>query len=427
MKKYILGLSLLVSLFASAQNTELKDLINRSFTYYPKLKELEQANHINEEKIALVQANNKPTVAGSVSYTYIDPIGQVQMALPGFNKTLQFQPNNNINAGVGVNYVLLDFGRLKAAVEKSKEELNYSKQNLEFSKTQLAAQVSNIYYNIVYLKKAIAIQDSVISFYEQNKKVVESKLRQGDALQIDLLNIQANIDNEQNRKVDLQNNLDKQYNLLAYTTGAQNVQGVVFDFHPLSSASTDSLIQSAQQNNIDFMLTKSKIEQAQRDVEYNKSQYFPTLTLTASAGYKNGIQPDINEFRFNYLAGASLNIPIYTGGKNSSQTQIARGVKQQSELALNTLSKTYEKDIRQALLDVRSNAERLKHAETQVELAKASQQLTASRFKNGVATHLDLTNAATNLQRAELSRLQFEFQQNLSLIELARLTGNKYW
>ena len=83
----------------------------------------------------------------------------------------------------------------------------------------LALQVATIYYNIIFFQKSIEIQDSIIVFLNDNKKIVESKLRNGDAIRVDLLNIQAQVDIETNRKVDFQNSLQKQINLLAYTTG----------------------------------------------------------------------------------------------------------------------------------------------------------------------------------------------------------------
>jgi hypothetical protein len=44
------------------------------------------------------------------------------------------------------------------------------------------------------------------------------------------LNIQADIDAAQNRKIDFQNPLQRQQNLLAYTTGQMQANGKAFDF-----------------------------------------------------------------------------------------------------------------------------------------------------------------------------------------------------
>ncbi len=429
-KKYffLFSLSVSLSLMLQAQNAnELKTLINESFGYFPKLQELQQIQYIAEGKLKSTQSAQMPTVAGSVAYSYIDPIGQVNFPVaPGVTKVLQFQPNNNLNASVAANYVLLDFGRLHAAVQKSKEELKYSKHTIDYNKTQLAAQVAGIYYYIIYLKKAIYIQDSVISYFRENKHLIESKLRNGDALKVDLYNIQATIDSELNRKVDLENALQKQLNLLEYTTGKNSIEQNNFNFE-FTKAKFEDYLKNAETQNSEFALAKSKVLQAQSDLSFNKRQLTPTLNATAAAGFRNGYQPDIFQNRFNYLAGVSLNVPIYTGGKLNAQVFIANQSLKQAEFGLRSLNNTFRKDIKQALIDIESNEARLVNCESQVQSAQSLLLLTQSRYKNGVATYLDITYAANGLQRAVLARLQYEYQLCMAKIELARLGGQVYW
>ena len=431
MKKYsIISIFYILSFLPShAQNNpqELQTLIQESLNYFPKIKELEQSENISNERLKSTRSSISPVVSGVVSYNYIDPISQATLPIgPGITKNLQFQPNNNLNANITANYVLLDFGRLKSAIDKSKEELNYSKQNTLFNKSQLAAQVANIYYNIVYLKKAIIIQDSIIQYFEQNRNVVQSKLSNGDALKIDLLNIQASIDNEINRKVDIENSLQKQLNLLEYTTGKRLVNQSDFSF-AIKSASTDEYINLAESQNVEYALIKSKIAQSEFDLKLNRKQLTPTLNATAAAGFRNGYQPDINENRFNYLAGVSLNVPIFSGLKTRSQIGVSAYSLKQTELGLVSLKNTYRRDIKQTLSEIETNQTKLKNVESQIKAAQSVYQLTQIRYGNGVATFLDLSFASTNLQRAMLNKLQYEFQLCCAKIELTRLTGEKYW
>ncbi|MFX5877527.1 hypothetical protein ABTE67_19275, partial [Acinetobacter baumannii] len=78
-------------------------------------------------------------------------------------------------------------------------------------------------------------------------------IKDGEALKLDLLNIQANIDNEENKKIDLTNSLAKQINLLSYTTGTTNTNGKYFDFN-LDDYTVDAAASNAEANNTDFLL-----------------------------------------------------------------------------------------------------------------------------------------------------------------------------
>jgi len=158
---------------ASAQvkvNQDLKNLINQSFGYFPKLKEAQNTLITAEDKIELHQLAGNPIIGANAGYTYLAPVSKANFPINGVTESLKFIPNHNYNAGLNASYTLADFGRLKANVERAKTDLQYAKDNLEQLKSQLAVQVANIYYNLVFLKKAISIQDSVLAFLIENKK-----------------------------------------------------------------------------------------------------------------------------------------------------------------------------------------------------------------------------------------------------------------
>ena len=120
-------------------------------------------------------------------------------------------------------------------------------------------------------------------------------------------------------------------------------------------------------------------------------------------------------------------MPLYNFGKTKQQVKLQETVVKQQELAQNTLAGTYKKDIEQALTDIKTNIERIRNTRSQLDAAKTAQQITASRYKNGVATNLDVTAAATNVQKAALTQLQYDYQLCLAKVELAKLLGYEYW
>jgi len=432
MKKiFIFSIALVATVCSYAQtqvSNELKGLINRSFGYFPNIREAQNAANSAQERLQLTQLNNLPSVQGEASYNYVQP--KIVLPFPvgpgGAVEDFQFAAVHNYGASIGGSYTLVDFGRLKANIEKAKTALQYSKHNIDYNKSTLALQVGTIYYNIIYFQKSISIQDSVIAFLNDNKKIIESKLKNGDAIRIDLLNIQAQVDIEINRKLDLQNTLQKQVNLLAYTTGDTTMQGAGFDFDLPLKALSDALTE-AQINNPDFLLAKDRIKESQDELGITKLTNRPSVNLGANVGVKNNYVPLVNDPRFNYNAGVSLVVPIYNGGRTKQQIKLAETNVKQNQLAIETLNNNYKRDISQALTDIQSNIDRIQNTAGQITQNRVAQEITGSRFKNGVATNLDLTNASTNLQRAEFTRLQYEYQLCLAKLQLANLLGYQYW
>ena len=149
----------------------------------------------------------------------------------------------------------------------------------------------------------------MLSYLNENKRVIQSQLENGSALKIDLLNVQASIDQEQNRKVELQDRLQKQINLLQYATGNTTANGTAFDFDVvLKDALT--FVSEAQKNNLEYVLARDKVQQAEGDLAIIKTSNKPFVNLGGNAGFKNGYVPDVNEVRFNYAAGVTLHVPI---------------------------------------------------------------------------------------------------------------------
>ena len=177
--KLIITLFMVVN-FVLAQNTpinnDLKTLINQSFNYFPKMKELQQQVQTNTYKEQASKSGYLPSISANAGYMYVAPISQVQFpGGPGQYTTLYFQPNNNFTSALTLNQTIYDFGKVKANIEKAKDEIKISNANIDANKSLLAAQVANIYYSIIYLNKAIAVQDSMLITLNDNKKLIENR------------------------------------------------------------------------------------------------------------------------------------------------------------------------------------------------------------------------------------------------------------
>ena len=424
MKKIIILLSFLTMVqFSEAQvNAELKNWIQQSFGYFPKLKELDKTAELGETRIDVAQSNYLPNINGTASYSYINPVSEKNFGAPEAPQLLQFNPHNNVNFNVGVSQVLWDFGKTQAQIEKAKNELLVNKQNTEAAKIQLATQVTSIYYSMIYLQKSIELQDTVIGFYNQNKRIIEGKIKQGDAIQVDLSNIETNISQEKNRRLEFQRQLERQVAMLNYAAGL-NAQPTSTDLSLLIS-----LTQSPTTvNNPELLAADLKIAGAESDKKLALQNRLPILSLQAGAGYKNAYQPDIDKIRFNYLAGVSLSIPIFQGHRIQQNITLSKKTVELNELSKVNLDNSLQKDLQSVNADLIAYQEQIENSQSQIDAAREALRLTQVRYDRGVATYLDLIFASTNFQRGLLNQWQYQFQQCLAKAEMARLEGRKFW
>jgi outer membrane protein len=422
MKKLILLLFVVLH-FANAQaqnliNKELKNLLNQSLTYFPKVKEVEQSVQMAQDKLALTELNKYPDLTLDASYAYMQP----KIEVPFGDKTFQFAPEHNVSGALNGSYTLFDFGRLVANIEKAKLELQSSKQVAKQLEHSLFFQISQLYYQIIYAKKAIDIQNEVLGLLTENKIVVEAQLKNGNAIQLDLLTIQSKIDNENNRKIDLETNLNKLFNLLKYATGVNDIQEGQLTI-ALKNYNFDEALQMAIQNNPSLAIAKSKVNVAKAEVAIAKLNELPFIGLKASVGSRNGYLPQINDPRFNYNAGIGFSLPLFNGGKTKQQIKIQERAVALNETGVAAQLHDFEKDIQAALIDIKSNERRIKNAASQIEQAALAQKLSVSKLKNGTTTPIELTSTNADYQRALLNQLQYQYQLCNAQLELVKLMG----
>ncbi|HCI58386.1 MAG: TolC family protein [Bacteroidetes bacterium] len=407
-------------------NSDLKTLIQKSIAYFPKLKETEIGLQAGKEKLEIAKSAYYPNIMLNAGYNYIDPVSSVSFPVaPGVTKAMQFQPYNNYTATAGFTYPVIDFGRAWFFVRKSNEELEQSKLNIELNKAQLAAQVASVYYSMAYFSKAVAIEDTVLLAMHSYQNVIISRLRNGDALILDSITTGSAISEEENRKLSLQNLLSKQIALLQYTTNETSiVMPEKFDFPQwyLESDTTNQV-----QSSFEYKIISSKLKAQQFDIKMNRSNLFPVVSVNAGLGYRNGYQPDIEKLVFGTQAGLSISAPIFYGNKARNSIKLSKLYLKQLQQSQENVSHSFRKDISNVRSDISTLEAQIVNSNRQVLQSRSAVELAQSRYRNGLVTYTDVLNALANRQRAELSKLNLEYQLCLARIELARITGVAYY
>jgi outer membrane protein TolC len=429
MKTKFFFLMVLTMQMVSAQTTpapiQLTELIGKAIDNYPKLKEASEYVNLSEVKKDLAYGAYMPVISGDASYRYGKPTPSIKFPIGGgVFQEVSFLPANNFDVGLKVQQPIWDFGRTGANIQKSKSDIATSKDNLESVKNTLAYQVAQVYFGIVFLNKSVDVQNEQIKLLEANEKLISDKIKNGDALKFDLLSTQVKKNSALNRLIDLQTQLRKQYDMLNMVTAntgydyivAKDADGTLFNADAVSA-----------DNNFDIKVLNDKLASSNWDVKISKRGWLPQLVANASAGYKNGFVPDINKLLFNYNVGVGLNIPIFSSARPNFQTKIAKINLQASTYALEAQKLSLNKDIAQAKNDVDATQRKLKNYELQIEQANEAVSLANTRYKGGVITNLELLTAQTNLQDAQLGKIQLEYNLLLSKLDLNRIGGTKFW
>jgi outer membrane protein TolC len=409
--------------------TSLKLLVGQSFQKYPRVGELNEQVKMNEVKVDLGKAGYLPTASGDLSYRRQYPTPVIEFPTgQGKIQEVNIQPANNYNASISLAQPLIDL-RTPVAVHKAKSDLVTANDNLDGYKVQLAYQVAQVYYSIIFLNKSLVVQNEQLSLLRSTQEQIGVKVKNGDALMYDLVSTQVKYTNAENFYADLATQLSKQYNMLGMLTGNTGnsyLTDTIVDQSTFRLA-TDSITALAFQNNPELRIAGDKIASAGWDVVSAGRNRLPTVNLLAGLGYKNGFMPSIDLPLFNYSVGVGVYIPILPASRPGLQKQLAAINLNASKLSLEVQKAGLNKDLQNALDDIQKNSKKLGSADTLIRQAQLALDIATDRYKYGVITNLDLLTSLTNFKDAQLSRLQFEYNLLLSRMELCRLAGVRWW
>jgi outer membrane protein len=419
-------------------NETLNQLVRSAIEYAPKIKEQQQMVLIGDYKTKIQETALKPQIQSEIGITRIDPIAKAQFAFGGAPVSLQFAPNMNYNANIGGNYVLYDWGKQFANIEKTKLETNLAKTGVEGLKNVYAYQVASLYYGIIYAQKAIEVQKVQIKLIDDNKAIVESRLKHGEALDYDLVSGEVRFKNASIRLNEIETLMERQYIYLSSLIGkdahSMIPEGSGFDLG-LPELSIEGALAQAQTNNFDIKALKDKDLIAERDVKISQMSALPSLAANAQVGIRNGYVPRINgeapdvldDFKLNTIVGVKLTIPVYTGHRGAVQTEVAKINREMLKYSVDVTNQALKRDLEAAQNEYNSAKSKLELSEKNVFQAKYALDLANIRYKNGVLTNIEIESAQTALKDAQFAQLQYQYQMALAKLEMNRLSGVKFW
>jgi outer membrane protein len=139
-----------------------------------------------------------------------------------------------------------------------------------------------------------------------------------------------------------------------------------------------------------------------------EAQRKPSLSLNSTysrIAYPSNFFPAFD--RTNWSVGASLNLPILTGGRQRGDEQVARAELEQSRVQLRQVEELAALDTRSAWTELLAARAAWEATAGTVQQANRAYEIADVRYRAGVSTQLELSDSRLLLQQAEANRAQF--------------------
>lgn len=185
---------------------------------------------------------------------------------------------------------------------------------------------------------------------------------------------------------------------------------------------TDVAVKQALTDRVEVSIAEKELKIAETQRKATAADLLPSVSAFGDYG-SSGNKPNDVDYPTRSV-GVSLNVPIFNGGRTLSEMKVASSRQRETDARLRDVRAAVEKDVRQALLNVKTREEQVRAAEQAASLATRELQLAQDRFKNGVADNIEVVNAQTALENARLMVVSSLAQFNIARLNLASALGH---
>jgi adhesin transport system outer membrane protein len=169
---------------------------------------------------------------------------------------------------------------------------------------------------------------------------------------------------------------------------------------------------------------RRNLDASAQDMKSAQWKWFPTLTLETSQTV--GGQPQILGNSDPYAGNIKVEQPLWTGGRITSEVDMAQARKQITQLQLHETQQDLMLRVLQAFFDYQKLSARLSIAEDNIHEHQRLYELISRRQKQQVTSEADVALAFARLQQVMAERNSMRAQHQASRLSLEQLTGRAF-
>lgn len=382
-----------------------------------------------------------PQISGSIDIKdYLDlPTsllpGQFFGAPAGTYIPVKFGTKYNSTAGISASQLVFSSDYI-IGLSAAKQYVNLSKININRSKTELAAQVSKAYYNVVINKERMGLLDANVVRLKKIFDDSKALNAQGFIEKIDVERLEVQYNNLLTEHDKVEKLISLAENFLKFQMGYKLSEAIVLTDSLTTTISEEPTINTGKidiGNRPDYQLLQSQIKLNDLDVKRLKWGYLPTIAAYGAYQY-NAQRQEFNFLDFDNadpskkwfkiaLIGATLNLNIFDGLQRHYKIQQAKITSLKTQNTLKTLEQAAELEATSASISYSNAYSTMLLQKKNRELANHVYEVAQKKYAQGIGSNIELLNAETSLKEAEINYYNAVYDMLVSKIDYQKATG----
>jgi outer membrane protein TolC len=335
------------------------------------------------------------------------------------------------NANITVNQLLFD-GSYLVGLQASKEFVKLSQQFSAKTEQDAEINVSKSYYLVLIAEENISLLESNLSQLEKTLKDTRALYVNGFVEKTDVDRLELAVSNLKLQRDKLHDQKEIATKLLKMQMGIQ-VNEPIYLTDKLEDLYKNNLVLTEKvtpnpSNRIEYQLLNQQVYLNKLNMKRYRTGFLPTLSAVyniAGSSYRDANFNPLTKFGWysSSFVGVSMSVPLFDGFRKQSWMQ-------QTHITLDKLEndkKNFENAVALETYQAQTNYESsIKQTEIRKSNMKLAENIYASvsaKFKNGVGSSFELTQAETELKTAQINYLTAIYDLMVARIELNKALG----
>ncbi len=345
---------------------------------------------------------------------------------------LPFGRENTWRLNLQFSQMVYSGGRLGAQAEAAAAGRESAELALTSTRAQLLFDVTQAYYDAALSDRLVQIAEATVEQAEATLQVVQAGFKAGTQPEFELLRARVARDNQAPALIRQRANREiailRLKQLLDLPPGhdlqlAASLEAPVLPappaFAPAVAPIEAELVARAgpiAQDDLPAMPDRTAVQEVgsvvrlrEAAVDAARAERFPSVAINSSYGrvaYPTGAFPGFDDFRTNWTIGATVQVPILTGGRLRGDELVARADLEQSQAQLQQVQELAALDTRSAWAELAAARASWEASSGTIQQAVRAYEIADVRYCAGVSTQLELSDARLLLQQAEANRAQ---------------------
>ncbi|MEZ5006686.1 MAG: TolC family protein [Chitinophagales bacterium] len=346
---------------------------------------------------------------------------------------IQFGSKFNVNAEIMATQTVFN-GVFLVGIKAANAFISIVEHQKELTQEQILDNVKRSYYQVLAAKENIKVLEDNISNIQKLKDDTKALFDNGFAEEIDVDRLQLSINNLQTQLDQAKRQINLTEVVLKFQMGIDvytkiDLVGSMED--QLNDIQYDLADKGDFSSRTEISLFNVREKVNEFNVKRYKSAYLPSVTLFGSLG-SSAQRDKFSFFRFNdanpwfnqRFFGFEVNVPIWDSFGKKGQVQYAQldldRIKEEREKFFNSLDLQYETS-KESLIKAK---EQLDYADKNIELAEKIYEVTKIKYKEGVGSSMEMTNAERDLYQAQANRLMAIYNLLIAKADIDKALGN---